>query len=132
MIIILLLTWIYGATSPTDLTFGQLGIAAVVCVLLLGSSLTLWRAYQGALQRIEALQLERIKDAQTFTERERELADRVVPLLAEAVRVLSTAPQKFDQALEQAQSVTRTSEVELMMRKVEDAVEQIARRERGR
>ena len=58
-------------------------------------------------------------------ERERELSDRLGPLLAQSVQVLATVPGAVDKALAEATSSTRSSEVDALMRQLEREVERL-------
>jgi hypothetical protein len=58
-------------------------------------------------------------------ERERELSDRLGPLLAQSVDVLAKAPGQFDRALAEATTSTRSSEVDALMRRLEREVERL-------
>jgi hypothetical protein len=71
-----------------------------------------------------------VQDSKDAVHRERELADRLGPLLAEAAKVLATAPERFDQALNQVRDATRSSEVDNLMQRLERTVGRISE-ERG-
>lgn len=64
----------------------------------------------------------RLDSAQT---RERDLYDRLGPLLASSVDILAKAPERFDRALSQATSSTRSTEVDALMRQLESTVKHI-------
>lgn len=115
-------------TQTSDLwpQLGQLGLGALVAVLPSTACSILWKALQSERSKSELLQLARIQDAKDAIARERELADKLGPLLASAAEVLSTAPARFDQALGQAQSATRMSEVDGMVQRLESAIARIA------
>lgn len=129
--------WLLGLLISTSTTpdlgpqLTQLGIGALVAVPAWGACWKLWQAWQSSQAELKTLQLERVQDAKDAITRERELADRLGPLLAEAAKVLSTAPERFDQALGQVQASTRNSEVDGMMRRLESFVARLPQ-ERGR
>lgn len=106
--------------------WAQLGLSSIVAVLLFGALSVVWKAYQAERNKNELLQIARVQDAKDSVTRERELADRLGPLLANAAEVLSTAPARFDQALGQVQSASRMSEVDNLMSKLEQTVSRIA------
>lgn len=110
---------------PSDLTFSQLGIAAVICVLLSAISWTLWRQHTTDLAKIEALQASRVSDAQAAVAREREVADKLVPLLATSAEVLSTAPARFSQALDDARRTTESTELAQLVAQLKAAAKDI-------
>lgn len=118
----MLLFLLLVSASPDPWT--QLGLGALVAAPPSSFCWVLWRTLGTERSKNEALQRDQIT-------RERELSDRLGPLLAEAVKVLATAPERFDQALGQAQRATATGEVDSMMRKLEETVERISR-ERGK
>lgn len=114
------------ATDPTIWSqFSQLGIGALVAVPFSVGCSILWKALSAERTKNELLQLARVQDAKDAVTRERELADRLGPLLANAAEVLSTAPARFDQALGQVQSATRMSEVDGLMNRLEQTVSRI-------
>lgn len=115
-----LLLWVYLASSTTPsppLDFSQLGIAAIVCVILSIGIWTLWREGKSKDAKIESLQLARIADAQAATGRERELADRYVPLLADTATALREAPTRFDRGF--AEVAKATADIERLVTRVE-------------
>lgn len=106
------------AATPTDLPpWTSLGLGAFVAAPAWGVA---WKLYQDN----KAL----IKDALA---RERELSSTTIPALTEATRLLSTAPARFDEALNQASNATKASEVDLLMRRLEQTIDSLSR-ERGR
>lgn len=103
------------ATSPDPLTFNQLGIAAVVCALLLAGLLIVWKQLLASQARERQLLADQVG-------REKEIADRIVPLLVSGLEVLTTTPAKFQQAMDQARSSTSRSELDLVLARLEDMV----------
>lgn len=85
----------------------QIGIGILIALPAWAISWQLWK---------------RLDSAQT---RERDLYDRLGPLLASSVDILAKAPDRFDQALSQATSSTRSSEVDALMRQLERTVQHI-------
>ena len=65
------------------------------------------------------------KERRESQERERELSDRLGPLLAQSVDILAKAPGQFDRALAESTSSTRASEVDALMRRLEREVERL-------
>lgn len=87
-------------TSSDPFNFTQLGIASIVCVLLLAA--LLWQSKQLlASQQRERTLLEEAKN------RERELAEKTVPLLVETTRLLATLPERVDQVLDKMRNPSR-------------------------
>src|SRR6185295_9982657 len=101
-----------SATTDPSNPWTQLGIGALVAVPFSAGCSILWKALQAERTKSELLQLARVNDAKEAVHRERELADKLGPLLANAAEVLSTAPARFDQALSQVGSASRSSEVD--------------------
>lgn len=104
------------ATNPWE----QLGIASIVCATWFLVAYTLWRQTQRQQATINTLREEQIK-------REREMGDRIVPLLQSAADMLSRAPERFDRALGQAQAASRSSEVDQLLSYLKTSVEQIVK-----
>lgn len=83
------------ATDPTSGQWAQIGIGALIAMPAYAVVAVLWR--DRGRKETEIKQLN-----EKATSRERELADRLVPLLTEAARVLASAPAQFDQAIKSA------------------------------
>lgn len=83
------------ATDPTSGQWAQIGIGALIAMPAYAVVTILWR--DRGRKEAEIKQLN-----EKATSRERELADRLVPLLTEAARVLASAPAQFDQAIKSA------------------------------
>lgn len=86
----------------------QIGIGVLIAFPAWVISWQLWKRLDAALTR------------------EREWADRLGPLLATSVDILAKAPDRFDRALSQATSSTRSTEVDALMRQLEQTVKHIA------
>lgn len=107
-----LLLVIFADSAPDPNLFTQLGVASVVAVMLSTGLFVIWRqslAKDVTIAELHAAQLAR----------EKELSERIVPLLVTAVEVLSTAPTKFDQALRAAQDSTQRSELDSVLSRLE-------------
>lgn len=124
---------ILASSSVPDLgpAIQQIGIGALIAVPAYVTSWQLWKRLDKSLTATNELQAERVKDRDAQVLRERELADRLGPLLAQAADLLATAPDRFDKALSQAQNALRSNEVDLLMRRLEGTVERISQ-ERGK
>lgn len=118
-----LLAYLAVDQVPEPSIYERLGTASIVAVILSTGCWVLWRALQTERATTAALR-------QGEVLRERELADRLVPLLTEAVKVLSTAPERFDQALSQVQNATSATRTESLLTRLESVVGHIAQ-ERG-
>lgn len=122
--------WLLLVGAPTDPngTWGAPPLVWIGAGLSLPSTASwlLWkdrgRQQQKSDQQLADLQLK-------YDNREKELSDRVIPLLTRAVDVLSEAPARFDAALQQASESTRRSEIELMMDKLGRAVNHLENRD---
>lgn len=95
-------------SSPVDPTsfFAQLGIASIVCVLLLAWGLTQQRRSDllgrenNALRDAHAKEIAELRDA--MLARERELSNGTIPLLAQAVALLKDTPTAIKETLSEA------------------------------
>lgn len=91
-----MLRWLAVDSPSVDpFNFAQLGVSAVVCALLLAIALTLWRQLLASQQRERTL----LDEARA---RERELAERTIPILVEESRLLRTLPERVEQMLDKA------------------------------
>jgi hypothetical protein len=125
--------WSLLSVTPTESlgpALQQIGIGALIAVPAYATSWKLWQMFSASQTEVKDLQLERVQDQKDQVIRERELADRLGPLLAEAAKVLATAPERFDQALRQVSDARGANEVDQLMRRLEDTVGRISR-ERG-
>jgi hypothetical protein len=106
-----------GSQSPPadPLTFNQLGIAAVVCVLLLSA---LWITYKQLLAS-QARERQLSADA---VGREREIADRVVPALLQAAELLTVVPAKLEQTLRTAEDSAGRRDLDSVLGRLERAI----------
>lgn len=104
--------WLFAVDPSTTVDLGpalqQIGIGVLIAF---PAYVTAWQFWK------------KLGDAQT---RERELYDRLGPLLASSVDILAKAPDRFDRALSQATSSTRSTEVDALMRQLEQTVKHIA------
>lgn len=120
--------WILGAAAqPVDLgpALQQIGIGVLIAVPAFTMLWLLWKRNDRLTDELSNNQAQRVEDQKAQVLRERELAERLGPLLAEAVKVLATAPERFDQAMNQAQSAVQRGEVESWIRRIEHSVEGI-------
>ncbi len=86
------------AADPSFGQWSQIGIGALIAAPAYAVVAVLWKDRKKCEAEVKELN-------DKATSRERELADRLAPLLAEAARILSSAPAQFEQALR----TTRTS-----------------------
>lgn len=118
------------ASSSDLVTLGpaltQIGVGSLIAAPAFATTWQLWKRLDKEREEVRLLQLARVQDAKDAVLRERELADRLGPLLANAAEVLSTAPARFDQALNQVQTASRSSEVDQLMQRLETTVRNIA------
>lgn len=78
----------------------QIGIGALIAVPAYATAWKLWGAREKALAENT-----RLRDDQIA--RERELAERTVPALVEAAKMLAQAPDRFDRALDRVRNRDR-------------------------
>lgn len=103
------------ASDPTSSQWAQIGIGALIAMPAYAVVTVLWRDRGRKESEIKNLN-------DKATSRERELADRIVPLLTEAARVLASAPAQFDQAIK---SVTGGSDVDRVLSKLNRVIEDL-------
>lgn len=118
-----MLTLLAQASSPDTINFSQLGIASVICVLLLAGLLIVWKQLLASQARERQLLADQVG-------REKEIADRIVPLLVSGLEVLTTAPAKFQQAMDQAAASTSRSDLDSVLSRLEDTLRNA--KDRGR
>lgn len=122
-------TWLVLAqtsSTPDPTTFfAQLGIASVVCGLLLVWGFTLQRSNNALTKQIADLNAARLADRDAQLARERELSTGVIPLLTQAADLLAKAPIQFDRALNEATRATGQSETNATVRRLEALVERL-------
>jgi hypothetical protein len=121
---LLSILWVTAAAGDPSFDpnpWAQLGIASIVCALLFAWGLSQWRDNKVKDAKIEALN-------QAALLREREMGNSVIPVLKEAVGILSAAPAQFDRALGEARDATRGRYLEDLTRRLEDLVQQIGGR----
>lgn len=120
MLMAMILIWAAasGGSSIPDLgpSLQQIGIGVLIAVPAYVAAWKLWQDRQKKDSKIEELLSNQIK-------REKELSDRLAPLLATAAEVLAKAPGQFDQALSEAHSAIRSSEMERAMERVAERLE---------
>ncbi len=121
-------------TVPTDSVgpaLASLGIGVLVALPAYAALWGLWKWARIQIDKkdieIKALQLARVQDLQDQNNRDRELADRLGPLLAEAVKISSVVPERITQALNQASTSRSTGEANELVRRLEDIVQHIPR-----
>lgn len=104
------------AVDPSSGQWSQIGIGALIAMPAYAVVAVLWR--DRGRKEAEVKQLN-----DKATSRERELADRLVPLLTEAARVLSSAPGQFDQAIRNAAAATAgRSDVDRVLDKLDRVI----------
>jgi hypothetical protein len=121
--------WIISQTQAPTIDFTQLGVAAIVCVLLFAWGWTLWQENRRKDAEISRLRDAHMRDNAAIREeqltRERELVDRLAPLLASAVEILGTAPENFKDALREARESGRMDELSRVVGQLRDTVRDI-------
>lgn len=110
--------WADATTVDLAPAIQQIGVGALIAVPAYVLSWLLWKRSDKASTECSELRAEQVM-------RERELSDRLGPLLAQSVDILSKAPDRFDRALSQANSSTRSTEVDALMRTLEQTVRRI-------
>lgn len=86
------------AASADPVTLSQYGLAGIVILGLTAAVRMLWN-------EVARLNADRIL-------REQALSDKLGPLLAEAIRVLSVTPDRFEKALTQVETASKASDLE--------------------
>ncbi len=102
-------------TTTDPLNFSQLGIAAVVCALLLTGLLWALRAYQAEAKENKQLRSEMLV-------RERELSKDVIPVLEQGLAILTSLPTKVEQMLRTSQEAVQRSELESVLDRIKSAL----------
>lgn len=102
-----------AAVAPDPSIYTQLGTASVVAVILSTGCWVLWRALQAERAKFE------------------ELLNRALPLLGEAIKLLSTTPDRMNQVLNQAEHATTDGRQRELLRSVEELITAI-KDERGK
>lgn len=122
-----MLALLLQATDPTSPTwnFGVFGIGAIVFVILSTWLFFERRERLASQKQIELLQLARLQDAQEAAARERQMAERTLPLLGDTAKVL-------DASLAQARSAASQKEITGTVEHLEALVERMERRDRDR
>lgn len=93
----------------------QIGIGALIAVPAYFTAWQLWkdnRSLRSASSTEHTLALAR----------ERELLDRIAPLLATAADILAKTPERFDRALSGAQNATEKTELDRRMAQLEEVI----------
>lgn len=109
----------------------QIGIGVLIVAPIAALAWLLWKRNDRLSAEMADLQTARVEDQKSQVVRERELVERLGPLLAEAVRILAAAPDQFDRALNQAQSAIQRDKLEDLVRRLESEIADIAK-DRGR
>lgn len=120
-----------GQTIDLGPALQQIGIGILIVAPIALVAWFLWKRNDAISVELSNLQEQRVEDQKAQVLRERELVERLGPLLAEAVRILAAAPSQFDRALNQAQSAIQRNEVETLIHRLETGIAQIAK-DRGR
>lgn len=127
--------WFLGLTQSPSFDLGpalqQIGIGVLIAVPIALVAWLLWNKNNDLTAQLRQEQDDRIQDSKDQIARERELVSKLGPLLSEAVKILAAAPDRFDQALNQATNAIQRQEMERLVHKIEESVEGIAK-ERGR
>lgn len=124
--------WLLAQASQTptiDLgpAIQQIGIGVLIAAPMALLAWLLFKRNDKLQSEKSALEAERVDDQKAQVMRERELVERLGPLLAEAVKILATAPDRFEKTLNQAQTAIQRTEVENLIHKLEASVEGIAK-----
>lgn len=122
-----------GGSQTIDLgpALQQIGIGVLIVAPIALLAWFLWKRNDRLSTEMGALQELRVEDQKAQTARERELVERLGPLLSEAVKILAAAPDQFDRALNQAQTAIQRNELDNLVRRVESEIAGIAK-EHGR
>lgn len=127
--------WLLGAAQSPGIDLGpalqQIGIGILIAVPIAFVAWLVWNKNTELATQLSKVQDERIQDQKDQVARERELVSKLGPLLAEAVKILAAAPDRFDSALNQATTAIQRQEMERLVHKIEESVEGIAK-DRGR
>lgn len=118
-----------GGSQTIDLgpALQQIGIGVLIVAPIALLAWFLWKRNDKLSTEMSDLQMLRVEDQKAQTARERELVERLGPLLAEAVRILAAAPDQFDRALNQAQSAIQRDKLEDLVRRLEGEISDIAK-----
>ncbi len=118
--------FVTAATDPSVGQWSQIGIGALIAMPAYAVVAVLWRDRGRKEAEIKLLN-------DKATSRERELADRLVPLLTEAARVLASAPAQFDQAIKTASgTATYNTDMERVLEKLNRVIGELDRGSNGR
>lgn len=122
-----------GGSQTIDLgpALQQIGIGVLIVAPIALLAWFLWKRNDRLSEEMGALQSLRVEDQKAQTARERELVERLGPLLSEAVKILAAAPDQFDRALNQAQTAIQRNELDNLVRRVENEIAGFAK-EKGR
>lgn len=120
----LLLWFLAAGSTPIDLgpALQQIGIGILIAAPAFAGVWLLWKRNDQISGELSKNQAEQVADQKAQVIRERELSERLGPLLAEAVKVLASAPDRFDQALSQAQTAVQRQEVEQLIQRFKTAI----------
>lgn len=127
------------ALSPSN-PWAQLGIASIVCALLSGIAWTFWAKWNTDKDKweIERDRMTTDRNAERerllhekddlykqMIDREQYMNDRVVPTLADALRILGVVPTQLESALNQAQKASTASEGDRLIREMQELMKEI-------
>lgn len=93
----------------------QIGIGALIAVPAYFAAWQLWKDNR-------SLRLASSTDHTSALARERELLDRIAPLLANAADILAKTPERFDKALSSAQNATEKTELDRRLGQLEEVI----------
>lgn len=115
------------ATDPSgfDLSqlLAQLGVSAVTVAAFGVAVRVLWNDNQSLRKEVRDVY-------STQVARERELADKMGPLLGTAIDVLARAPAQFDRVLSDARESSRVTDTDRKVEELKQSVEQMLREHR--
>lgn len=103
--------------------WAQLGVTGIICAVLSLIAWTLWQDNKALRSQCSACQETRIADRDAWAQRDNERAERIIPLLSQAADALKLTPELFDRALGQARSGSSSSEVERLVRRMEQVID---------
>lgn len=115
---------VHSLLQVTDpgLTFSQLGIGSIVCVLLLAGLVWMSKRLSAAEVRCETKDTLILQLKDDAIGREKEIADRIVPALLQVSELLAIVPSKLDQTLSTARDQSARSELEQVLSRLEQAL----------
>lgn len=102
--------------SPSIDQWSQIGIGALIALPAWSAAIVLWKDRLRHERETQELNDDALA-------RERELSDRIAPLLNEAVRVLSIVPSRFEESFRTARE---TADVDKIVEKLTAAIDDMA------